>query len=67
MHSDDFIPGMGAAMIHAGNHLNAEHAHLTPIYATSTFVFDSAEQGMDRFSVDIGHKDACHSHGETLQ
>lgn len=50
MHNDDFIPSMGAAMIHAGNHLNAEHAHLTPIYATSTFVFDSAEQGMDRFS-----------------
>ena len=30
--------------------LNAEHAHLAPIYATSTFTFDSAEQGMNRFT-----------------
>lgn len=29
---------------------NPEHAHLTPIFATSTFTFDSAEQGMHRFS-----------------
>ncbi|MEJ7589265.1 MAG: PLP-dependent transferase [Ferruginibacter sp.] len=41
---------MGSVAIHAGGKLNAEHAHLTPIYATSTFLFDSAEQGMDRFS-----------------
>ena len=27
-----------------------EHAHITPIFATSTFTFDSAEQGMKRFS-----------------
>lgn len=28
----------------------AEHAHVTPIFATSAFTFDSAEQGMNRFS-----------------
>ncbi len=35
--------------IHAGDSANAAHAHLTPIYATSTFTFDSAKQGMNRF------------------
>ena len=33
----------------AGGHYS-EHAHLTPIFATSTFTFDTAEQGMARFS-----------------
>ncbi|MCW3091826.1 MAG: methionine gamma-lyase [Ferruginibacter sp.] len=44
------LSGAGSAAIHAGGKMNAEHAHLTPIYATSTFLFDNAEQGMDRFS-----------------
>lgn len=25
------------------------YSHITPIYATSTFVFDTADQGMERF------------------
>lgn len=41
---------MASAAIHAGGNLNAAHAHLAPIYATSTFTFDSAEQGMNRFT-----------------
>jgi len=41
---------MGSVAIHAAHALSAEHAHLTPIFATSTFTFDSAEQGMNRFS-----------------
>ncbi|MEO7767317.1 MAG: aminotransferase class I/II-fold pyridoxal phosphate-dependent enzyme [Ferruginibacter sp.] len=48
--NDQPLSGMGSAAIHAGGKLNAEHAHLAPIYATSTFVFDSAEQGMARFT-----------------
>ncbi|MEO6549255.1 MAG: aminotransferase class I/II-fold pyridoxal phosphate-dependent enzyme [Ferruginibacter sp.] len=44
------VSNHGSAAIHAGGKANGEHAHLTPIYATSTFLFDSAEQGMDRFS-----------------
>ena len=40
----------GSIAIHAARSLSSEHAHLTPIFATSTFTFDSAEQGMDRFS-----------------
>ena len=47
--NENKFSSMGSAAIHAGKKLNGEHAHLTPIYATSTFVFDSAEQGMDRF------------------
>lgn len=41
---------MSTAAIHSGGDRNAEHAHLVPIYATSTFSFDSAEQGMNRFT-----------------
>ncbi|GAB3431729.1 trans-sulfuration enzyme family protein [Niabella aquatica] len=44
------ITEMATAAIHGVQDDIAEHAHLMPIYATSTFTFDSAEQGMDRFS-----------------
>ena len=47
---DPLFSDMSSVAIHAGGKSNGEHAHLTPVYATSTFVFDSAEQGMDRFS-----------------
>lgn len=50
MKIDDQFSDIGSAAIHAGGNLNAEHAHLAPIYATSTFTFDSAEQGMNRFT-----------------
>jgi methionine-gamma-lyase len=46
---DTEISGMGTLAIHAGQNSTAEHAHITPIFATSAFVFDSAEQGMNRF------------------
>jgi methionine-gamma-lyase len=35
--------------IHGNESKHAEHAHITPIYATSTFTFDTAQQGMERF------------------
>lgn len=38
------------AAIHGSQKTHADHSHLMPIYATSTFVFDDAEQGMNRFS-----------------
>jgi methionine-gamma-lyase len=44
-HSD-----MSSFAIHGDHHDNAEHAHLLPIFASSTFTFESAQQGMDRFS-----------------
>ena len=46
----NFFSGFGSAAVHAGHKPDALHAHLVPIYASSTFVFDTAEQGMQRFS-----------------
>src|SRR3954463_7101802 len=48
--SGNHFSNIASAAIHLGGKANAEHAHLAPIYATSTFLFDNAEQGMDRFS-----------------
>ena len=42
--------GIGSVALHSAGHENAEYAHLTPIYATSTFTFDTAQQGMERFA-----------------
>ncbi len=42
--------GIGSVALHSAGHDNAEYAHLTPIYATSTFTFDTAQQGMERFA-----------------
>ncbi len=36
--------------MHAGDHHFPESSHLSPIYATSTFTFDTAQQGMERFA-----------------
>ena len=50
MNIDYPVSDISSAAIHAGGNRNAEHAHLTPIFASSTFTFDSAEQGMNRFA-----------------
>jgi methionine-gamma-lyase len=42
--------GFSSVAIHAGHEADPNYAHLTPIYANSTYVFDEAEQGMRRFS-----------------
>lgn len=44
------LTGISSVAIHTSGHDNADYAHLTPIYATSTFTFDSAQQGMERFA-----------------
>ena len=44
------LTGFGSAAIHAGHEKDPRYAHQVPIYASSTFVFDTAEQGMRRFS-----------------
>ena len=36
--------------MHAGHETDPNYAHLVPIYASSTYVFDTAEQGIRRFS-----------------
>jgi methionine-gamma-lyase len=42
--------GFGSAAVHAGHQKDPNFAHLVPIYASSTYVYDTAEQGMRRFS-----------------
>lgn len=42
--------GWGSVAVHAGHHPDPLYAHQVPIYASSTYVFDDAEQGMRRFS-----------------
>ena len=42
--------GFSSVAIHGGHQKDPNYAHLTPIYASSTYVFDEAEQGMRRFS-----------------
>jgi methionine-gamma-lyase len=35
--------------LHTANHENDNFSHTTPIYATSTFTFNSTDEGMERF------------------
>jgi len=44
------LTGFSSLAIHGGHQQDPNYAHLTPIYASSTFVYDNAEQGMRRFS-----------------
>ncbi|MEY3873502.1 MAG: hypothetical protein RL363_223 [Bacteroidota bacterium] len=41
--------GISTVTLHTANHENDNFSHTTPIYATSTFTFDSTEEGMERF------------------
>jgi methionine-gamma-lyase len=42
--------GFTSKAIHAHETQHPNSAHITPIYASSTFTFDTAQQGMERFS-----------------
>ena len=44
------LKGFGSTAIHAGHETEGNFSHLTPIYASSTYVYDTAEQGMRRFN-----------------
>ncbi|MDO9375514.1 MAG: aminotransferase class I/II-fold pyridoxal phosphate-dependent enzyme [Bacteroidota bacterium] len=44
------LTGISSVALHTMGHDNAEFAHITPIFATSTFTFDTAQQGMERFA-----------------
>ena len=44
--------GIGTKAIHGGHTKNPFGTLATPIYQTSTFVFDSAEQGGKRFALE---------------
>ena len=53
MNNNEFpFTGFSSVAIHGGHRADPNYAHLTPIYASSTYVFDTAEQGMRRFSGD---------------
>src|SRR5579871_1346356 len=44
------LTSIGSIALHAAGNEHAEYSHIPPIYATSTFTFDTAEQGMERFA-----------------
>ena len=44
------LTGTSSIALHAAGRDNSEHSHITPIYATSTFTFDTAEEGAERFA-----------------
>jgi methionine-gamma-lyase len=51
--AEDFtISGFGSLAVHGGHKKDPMYAHQVPIYASSTYVYDTAEQGMRRFSGD---------------
>lgn len=50
MNKKPTLTGISSVAIHTSGHNNAEYAHITPIFATSTFTFDTAESGMERYS-----------------
>jgi methionine-gamma-lyase len=41
--------GWGSVAVHGGHRKDPRYAHQVPIYASSTYIFDTAEQGMRRF------------------
>ena len=47
---DNNFSGWSSLAVHGGHHPDPSYAHQVPIYASSTYVYDTAEQGMRRFS-----------------
>jgi methionine-gamma-lyase len=47
---DKNFNGFGSTAIHSGLGKYVENAHITPIFATSTYTFDNAQQGKERFT-----------------
>jgi methionine-gamma-lyase len=50
MEKDFPISGWSSLAVHGGHKQDPSYAHQVPIYASSTYVYDTAEQGMRRFS-----------------
>ena len=50
MDKDFPVSGFGSLAVHGGHKQDPMYAHQVPIYASSTYVYDTAEQGMRRFS-----------------
>jgi methionine-gamma-lyase len=47
---ENILKGWSSTAIHGGHEPDPNSAHITPIYATSTFVFDTALEGSERFA-----------------
>jgi methionine-gamma-lyase len=47
---EKILKGWSSIAIHGGHQPDPNHSHITPIYATSTFVFDTALEGSERFA-----------------
>ena len=50
MDKDFPVSGWSSVAVHGGHQQDPRYAHQVPIYASSTYVYDTAEQGMRRFS-----------------
>ncbi|MFI5186780.1 MAG: trans-sulfuration enzyme family protein [Chitinophagales bacterium] len=50
MNKNFSVSGFGSLAVHGGHKQDPMYAHQVPIYASSTYVYDTAEQGMRRFS-----------------
>ena len=50
MNKEFSLSGFSSLAVHAGHKTESNYAHQVPIYASSTYVYDTAEQGMRRFS-----------------
>jgi methionine-gamma-lyase len=50
MKENKVLTGFSSLALHAGHQADPKSSHITPIYATSTFTFDTADQGMRRFA-----------------
>jgi len=50
MDKDFPVSGWSSLAVHGGHRQDPMYAHQVPIYASSTYVYDTAEQGMRRFS-----------------
>lgn len=49
-HTGKNLSGWGSVAVHGGHTADPYYAHQVPIYASSTYVYETAEQGMRRFS-----------------
>ena len=58
-HIDTKNLGYDSKLVHAGAHHDAYGSATVPIYQTSTFAFDNAQQGADRFA---GTAERLHLH-----
>src|SRR6478672_4093266 len=50
MNKDFSVSGWTSLAVHGGHKMDPMYAHQVPIYASSTYLYDTAEQGMRRFS-----------------